>query len=632
MGNSTGHTLWVADRVSSLGSATVLEQSNETTDVTRLSPVAQINATLSAVPDGMVVIAPSRVQLAKALMDDAIGLGAASRCLAVRTPEIDIDGVAMRAEALVIGADEFRMLRGLNEMQPDVADACRDLYRRAWRLGVHSREVIAPILLDEFAANDLVPVGKGVEEPSTCFANPGGWMGQDSSAPFVSVVISTYNRASFIRESIESVLRQTFADIEVVVVDDGSTDDTRAIVASIEDSRVRYVYQENGGIAVARNLGTTVARGRYIAVHDDDDIMMPRRIELGLAALGNGFDASFGSWANVEYLPDGPKYTIHYTRERLDISVVAHVGQSPGHATWLVPKWLLEEVPYDMRLTSAVDHNVSLRSLRLGVRWKNCGEVVLLRQMHDGQVSTKDSARQSLGAARTKAFMADLATEDSYNALAARHSSVPPPKLAEPTDPGYHFDHVLPRLNQERAVVIRWKAYPQVRALGWQSIMTAVGSVRGPDGRELEEAAILAPAPWDAIRELSRRGIRYELFSMGEGEEAGSDRAVEELYRYLYQRHQRRLSGKDESGKPAALVVARGGTRELDSIENALRSMHRTHRILVRGTSKLRDALFVQVADATSLSDLYAQIETESGVSIGIMPIAAAGLREIGIK
>ena len=77
-----------------------------------------------------------------------------------------------------------------------------------------------------------------------------------SERPKVSVILPTYNRAHMIRRAIDTVLNQTFADIELIVVDDGSTDDTKAVVSSISDPRLRYVqHSENRGGSAARNTG-----------------------------------------------------------------------------------------------------------------------------------------------------------------------------------------------------------------------------------------------------------------------------------------------------------------------------------------------------------------------------------------
>ncbi|MFI3123602.1 MAG: glycosyltransferase [Methylococcales bacterium] len=89
-------------------------------------------------------------------------------------------------------------------------------------------------------------------------------------APLVSVVIPTYNRALFVTKAIDSVLNQTFADYEVIVVDDGSTDNTKETLERYLD-KITYIYQDNSGVSAARNTGIAVAGGEWVAFLDSDD-------------------------------------------------------------------------------------------------------------------------------------------------------------------------------------------------------------------------------------------------------------------------------------------------------------------------------------------------------------------------
>jgi GalNAc5-diNAcBac-PP-undecaprenol beta-1,3-glucosyltransferase len=106
--------------------------------------------------------------------------------------------------------------------------------------------------------------------------------------PVISAIITTYNRAGLVPRAIESALYQTVREIEVIVVDDASTDDTARVVQSIQDSRICYVrHVSNRGLAAAgRNTGIRLARGEYIAFLDDDDIWLPNKTERQLGLLG----------------------------------------------------------------------------------------------------------------------------------------------------------------------------------------------------------------------------------------------------------------------------------------------------------------------------------------------------------
>src|ERR1044072_1794023 len=110
----------------------------------------------------------------------------------------------------------------------------------------------------------------------TVFAN------SDSPKPLVSVIIPTYNSARFLAESIQSVLGQSFRDFELIVIDDGSTDNTEAVVAAFPEA-LRYVKKANGGPAAARNFGIREARGDFIAFLDADDFWMSDKLALQVA-------------------------------------------------------------------------------------------------------------------------------------------------------------------------------------------------------------------------------------------------------------------------------------------------------------------------------------------------------------
>ena len=95
--------------------------------------------------------------------------------------------------------------------------------------------------------------------------------------PKISVVIPTYNCGALIPEALDSIFAQTFTDFEVIVVDDGSTDNTRDVVSRYRED-IRYIYQNNKGVSAARNAGIKEARGQYIAFLDADDLWLPEKL------------------------------------------------------------------------------------------------------------------------------------------------------------------------------------------------------------------------------------------------------------------------------------------------------------------------------------------------------------------
>ena len=116
-----------------------------------------------------------------------------------------------------------------------------------------------------------------------------------SSSPVFSVVIPTFNRAHTLPRAIESVLNQSFKDFELIVVDDGSTDDTQRIV---ERYPVQYFYQENSGVSTARNRGIEVSRGKYIAFLDSDDEWKKDKLAV-----------------QYQFFQENPNFLIHQTDE-----------------------------------------------------------------------------------------------------------------------------------------------------------------------------------------------------------------------------------------------------------------------------------------------------------------------------
>jgi glycosyltransferase involved in cell wall biosynthesis len=104
-------------------------------------------------------------------------------------------------------------------------------------------------------------------------------------SPKVSVVIPTYNRAAKVRNAIESVLAQTVTDLEIIVVDDGSSDDTGCVLGEMFGDRIRYYFQTNQGASVARNKGVEEARGEWIAFLDSDDLWETDKLEWQFKAL-----------------------------------------------------------------------------------------------------------------------------------------------------------------------------------------------------------------------------------------------------------------------------------------------------------------------------------------------------------
>ncbi|HEV7745010.1 MAG TPA: glycosyltransferase [Pyrinomonadaceae bacterium] len=154
-----------------------------------------------------------------------------------------------------------------------------------------------------------------------------------SAAPLVSVIIPTFNYGHFIAEAIESVRSQSYRNLEIIVIDDGSTDSTKEVVSSFAE--VRYLHQANLGIAPARNAGLLASRGEFLVFLDADDRLLPDALTLGVAVLKANPDVAFvsGQWELISKtgtsLPSPPINCIqsdHY-RAFLHSNYIGTVGQ-----------------------------------------------------------------------------------------------------------------------------------------------------------------------------------------------------------------------------------------------------------------------------------------------------------------
>jgi glycosyltransferase involved in cell wall biosynthesis len=143
-----------------------------------------------------------------------------------------------------------------------------------------------------------------IDLPGSLLSRDPGYLEGDGVAGMVSVVVPTYNRAPIVGAAIESVLSQRYQNVEVVVVDDGSTDDTRSVVERY-GPHVRYVYQPNSGVTAARNLGFANARGEFIALLDSDDKFLPWKLEAQVRFLRAHPDVGM-VWTDMTAVsPDG---------------------------------------------------------------------------------------------------------------------------------------------------------------------------------------------------------------------------------------------------------------------------------------------------------------------------------------
>ncbi|HUR41104.1 MAG TPA: glycosyltransferase [Verrucomicrobiae bacterium] len=184
------------------------------------------------------------------------------------------------------------------------------------------------------------------------------------ATPLVSVILPTYNRASVLRRALGSILAQTYRNLDVIVVDDGSSDDTEGVVRGMGDARVRYIRKENRGPGAARNAGIVLARGELIAFQDSDDEWLPEKIAKQVARL-QAAPAQTGVvvCGHRELRPDAVnELTVDARMARGDTLGSLLTGLWYITPTWLVRRSALDRAgPFDEHLPSCEDHDLAFR-------------------------------------------------------------------------------------------------------------------------------------------------------------------------------------------------------------------------------------------------------------------------------
>lgn len=188
----------------------------------------------------------------------------------------------------------------------------------------------------------------------------------------ISVIIPTYNRGFTISEAIDSVFEQSYPYLEVIVVDDCSTDDTADIVQSRYGERVKYVrLAQNGGGAKARNAGIRASSGAWVAFLDSDDVWSPNKISEQLGALRGGGRAI--SYTNIEFVGKTRGKMLWNSRAMSQNESVSDYILMSGNAiqtsTLLMARSLATEVMFDERLRRHQDWDFIMRAEKQGVEF-----------------------------------------------------------------------------------------------------------------------------------------------------------------------------------------------------------------------------------------------------------------------
>lgn len=180
----------------------------------------------------------------------------------------------------------------------------------------------------------------------------------ESMRPLVSIIMPTYNAEPYITEAVDSVLAQTYTNWELLLVNDGSTDGTAALIERFTDPRIRKFAKENGGIGSARNLAISHMRGEYLCFCDSDDKLPPNSIEARLNALLADPEASFSDGVVLVYDRQlehvSRVFRPHFTGEPL-LELVGMTGSCFLGTTWMIRLDPTMKLQFNTNVTHAED-------------------------------------------------------------------------------------------------------------------------------------------------------------------------------------------------------------------------------------------------------------------------------------
>jgi len=222
-----------------------------------------------------------------------------------------------------------------------------------------------------------------------------------NNSELVSIIIPTHNRAILLQEALNSVAAQTYRPVECIIVDDGSTDNTKEVVENFitqnnEQFRVQYIHQQNSGAQTARNTGTAAASGDFIQYLDSDDLLYPDKIKTQVNFLNNhpGCDAVFGDWDRG--LPDKKTKVVAYKSENLISQILS---KDPIHTlAILMRKKLVNQIgQWDTSIKRNQEIDFHLRGILAGGHFEylpgNCG---LWRTHGDERIANSTGLKEIL--------------------------------------------------------------------------------------------------------------------------------------------------------------------------------------------------------------------------------------------
>lgn len=217
---------------------------------------------------------------------------------------------------------------------------------------------------------------------------------------YLSVVISTYNEGQYLKESINSILKQTYPYFELIIVNDGSTDNTSQLLSTFNDNRIRVINKVNTGLPNSLNIGIETAKFDWIARMDGDDIALPNRFEDQVKLIKKGYDIIGGQFYTIDEFGDCTESVISRNPiSLLSSKMFVFLGWNPlAHPTAVFRKGLIKEFGgYDENFIASQDLELWLR-VSHKAKIINCKEAVLKYRNHKGNISnSKKCIQQNFG-------------------------------------------------------------------------------------------------------------------------------------------------------------------------------------------------------------------------------------------
>lgn len=207
--------------------------------------------------------------------------------------------------------------------------------------------------------------------------------------PPVSVIIPNYNYACYLREAIDSALNQTYRNIEIIVVDDGSQDNSAEVLESYSD-KIKFIQQQNQGVSAARNVGFQASSGDYIAFLDADDVWLPQKIEKQIKRFLDDVELGLVHVGLEDIDADGNKLKIHVDGLEGWVSQELLLFKRPvilgGGSGMLIPRKIFEETGgFDLQLSTSADWDIFYQiSSRYQVGF--VPEILMKYRVHDSNM------------------------------------------------------------------------------------------------------------------------------------------------------------------------------------------------------------------------------------------------------